>query len=117
MSNYTWTVCEPDVPNVIEKGPIPKEEIMETFENFPWMDRLRKCVEMKDDACFSPSVGFRNLDTMQGVEFSIVGTEAEYEFYIFNDFSNITRQTKEDAIQFLRAFINNDMDYIIEKMK
>jgi hypothetical protein len=118
MADYQWSICEPDDPNIIEKGSILKEQIMETFENYPWMDRLRKISTMKDDdVCFSPSVSFQNLDTEHRVEFSIVGTEADHEFYIFYDRSDITGQTKEDAIKFLEAFLNNDHDYMEAQMK
>jgi hypothetical protein len=136
MANYRWSICEPDNPDVIEKGSIRKEEIMETFEQFPWIDRLRKMAGMQDNAiCFSPSLEFENSDTKQGVTFSIVGTELTHEFYIFykrpatvktlglfkrhvdNHLSDITGQTKEDAIKFLNAFLNNDTVYLEEKIK
>jgi hypothetical protein len=136
MANYRWSVCEPDNPQVIEKGLIRKEEIRETFEQFPWMDRLRKIANMRnEDICFSPSLEFENLDTKQGVTFSIVGTVLENEFYIFykrsvtvktlglfkrqvdNHISDITGQAMEDAVRFLDAFLNNDSDYLEAKMK
>src|SRR6185503_5202234 len=114
---------EPDDPKVIEKGSIRKEKIVETFEQFPWIDHLRQMAGMKEDA------------TNQGVTFSIVGTESDHEFYIFykrtatirtlglfkkqvdNHISDITGQTKEDAINFLQAFLNNDTAYLEEKIK
>jgi hypothetical protein len=136
MANYRWSICEPDNPQVIEKGLIRKEDIRETFEQFPWMDRLRKIANMRnEDICFSPSLEFENLDTKQGVTFSIVGTVLEHEFYIFykrsvtvktlglfkrqvdNHISDITGQTTEDAVRFLDAFLNNDSDYLEAKMK
>jgi hypothetical protein len=136
MANYRWSICEPDNPQVIEKGIIRKEEIRETFEQFPWMDRLLKIANMRnEDICFSPSLEFENLDTKQGVTFSIVGTPVEHEFYIFykrsvtvktlglfkrqvdNHISDITGQTMEDAVRFLDAFLNNDSDYLEAKMK
>jgi len=136
MSNYRWSIYEPDDPKVIEMGSIRKEEIMETFEQFSWIDRLRRMAGMKEDAiCFSPSLEFKNLDTEQGVSFSIVGTESDHEFYIFytrpslsetrgmfdpdEDYqvSDLTGQTKEDAVKFLNAFLNNDTVYLEEKIK
>lgn len=136
MSNYRWSICEPDNPNVIEKGSIRKEMIVETFEQFPWMDRLQKMAFMKqDDICFSPSLEFENIDTKHGVTFSIVGEERSYEFYIFykrpatvklfgifkrntdNHLSDIVGQTMEDAITFLNAFLKDDTDYMEAKMK
>lgn len=136
MPTYRWTICEPDNPNIIEKGSIQKEAIMETFKEFPWIDRLCKVTSMKeDDVCFSPSLEFENIETKQGVSISIVGAEEKYEFYIFykrpsiikmfglfkrhvdNHLSDITGQTKQDAIQFLTAFVNNDTDFMESKMK
>jgi hypothetical protein len=68
MPNYRCSICEPDDPKVIEKGSIRKEEIIETFEQFPWEDRLRKMETMKDDdICFSPSLEFINTDAKQGL--------------------------------------------------
>jgi len=137
MANYKWSICEPDQKEVVEKGSIQKENIMETFEQFPWIDRLLKMAAMKEDEiCFSPSLGFKNVDNNSAVEFSIIGDEAENEFYIFyirpktikrlfgllqtdmeKYMSDITGQTKEDAIKFLKAFIGDDVDYMEAKMK
>ncbi len=101
------------------------------------MDRLQKVAGMNDkDICFSPSLEFENLETKQGVVFSIVGNDVvNHEFYIFYKrdkakksflgistkevkgyVSDITGQTKEDAIQFLTAFLNNDTAYLEEKI-
>jgi hypothetical protein len=136
MSDYSWSICEPDQSKVIEKGSIRKDKILETFDQFPWIDRLRKVAGMnEDDVCFSPSLGFKNPETGQGVEISIVGTEENYEFYIFyqrpaavrvfglfkknskHHLSDIAGQTKDDVIKFLSAFLNNDSNYMEAAMK
>jgi hypothetical protein len=137
MVNYRWSVCLPDNPEVIEKGNISREDILTTFLEFSWTDYLRKMATMKEkDIHYSPSLEFENKDTRQGVTFSIVGDEFKNEFYIFykrhktvksffglfsrevdDHVSDITGQTKEDAIKFLTAFLNNDADYMESKMK
>jgi hypothetical protein len=137
MSNYQWTICDPASPAVIEKGAIQKEDILETFRRFPWIDELRKMASMKEeDIHFSPSLEFENKDTKQGVSFSIVGDETTHEFYIFykrpktlksffglskkemEDYiSDITGQSMDDAINFLNAFLNNETDKLESLVK
>jgi hypothetical protein len=135
MANYRWSICEPDQPTVIEKGLILKEDLMAAFENFPWMGYLRQMEGMKEsDIHYSPSLEFENLDTKQDVVFSIAGNEVNNEFYVFYKrpktiktffglskkevdgyMTDITGQTKEDALHILTAFLNNDTDYLGEK--
>lgn len=137
MSQYRWSICEPETPEIIEKGLIEKDKIMETFEQFPWLIYLQQMAGMKeDDIHYSPSLEFENLETKQGVSISIAGETDKYEFYIFYKrnktiktffglstkevigyLSDITGQTKEDVIKFLSAFLNNDTIYLEEKMK
>ena len=134
---YRWSICEPDNPSVIEKGVIEKEDIVQTFIEFPWIDRLRKIATMKDDdVCFSPSIDFKNTETKQGVEFSIVGDENEYEFYFFYKrtkmvssffgfskktvegyLSNKTGLTKDDAVNILQEFIKDNFEYLELQVK
>lgn len=137
MSNYRWSICDPTNPVVIEKGKIEQDKIMETFEQFPWIEQLRSMSLMKEeDICFSPSLEFENTDTKLGVTFSIVGDEANYEFYIFYKrpktiksffglikrdveacVSDITGQTMDDARKFLAAFLNDDTAYMESQMR
>jgi hypothetical protein len=134
---YHWSICEPDNPAVIEKGLIQKEDILQTFIEFPWMDRLRKIAAMKDEeVCFSPSLEFVNKDAKQGVTFSIVGDENENEFYFFykrpktvSSFFGLSKKyvegylsdktglTKEDAVNILREFINYNFEYLELQVK
>ena len=137
MADFRWSICLPDNREIIEKGAINKQYIIETFENFPWMDHLRKMATIKDeDIHYSPSIEFEDMDSKQGVTFSIVGDENNNEFYIFYKrpktlksffgllkkdvdeyVSDITGQTKEDAVDFLKAFLSGDTVYLETKMK
>ncbi len=136
MANYRYSICEPDNPEVIEKGSIRKEMIMETFDQYPWMEKLKKITDMgEDNIYFSPSLEFENLDTTHAVSISILGDTSKYEFYTFyrrpktfkilglfkkkmdKYLSDITGQTKEDAARLLTAFLDNDYGYLEEVMK
>ncbi|MEI9910659.1 MAG: hypothetical protein WDO71_13870 [Bacteroidota bacterium] len=84
MAQYRWSICEPQTPEIIEKGLIEKDKIMEIFEQFPWQIYLQQMACMKEkDIHYSPSLEFENLETKQGVSISIAGEADKYEFYIF----------------------------------
>lgn len=137
MANYRWSICDPTSPTVIEKGRIEQDRILETFEQFPWIEQLRNMSSMKEeDICFSPSLEFENTDTKLGVLVSIVGDINNYEFYIFYKrpktvksffglikrniegcLSEITDQTMDSARKFLAAFINGDTAYMESQMR
>ncbi|MEI9945997.1 MAG: hypothetical protein WDN26_17470 [Chitinophagaceae bacterium] len=137
MSIYRWSTCLPDKAGINEMGLITKEDAIEAFEQFPWIEHLSKMDFLKEeDIYYSPSLEFENTDTKHMVTFSIVGDDKGNEFYIFykrpkvirsffglskkevEDYvSDITGQTKEDAIKFLTAFLNNDTAYMESKIK
>jgi hypothetical protein len=137
MANYRWSICDPADPVIIEKGAISRGDILKTFEEFPWMDYLKKMASMEEsDIHFSPSLEFENRNTGQVVTFSLVGDTDEHEFYIFYKrikkikyffglrekevegyLSDITGQTKADAIKFLNAFLDNDTEYMELQMR
>jgi hypothetical protein len=136
MPTYRWSICEPDNPEVIEKGSIRKEMIMEVFHQYPWMEKLEKVARMgEDNIYFSPSLEFENLDTTHAVSISILGDPWKYEFYtfyrrpktfkilgLFNKkmdkyLSDVTGQTKEDAGRLLTAFLDIDYQRVEEMMK
>ena len=84
MSNYRWSICDPAHPQVIEKGIVQKEEVLQIFEQYPWIEELQKLGDMQEkDIHFSPSVNFENLITKEGIDISIVGDITSYEFYVF----------------------------------
>lgn len=134
--NFRATFCDPFKADIIELGNIQKDKIIETFENTPWIDFLRKMELAKEDEIFfSPSLEIENKDTKHGLSISAVGAPNNYEFYIFykrpkkiklffglkekidnNYTSDKTGQTKKDVIDCLDALLRNDMEYLANKI-
>jgi hypothetical protein len=134
--NFRATFCDPFKAGIIELGNIQKDKIIETFENTPWVDFLRKMESAKEDEIFySPSLEIENKDNKHGLSISAVGVPNNYEFYIFykrpkkikilfglkekinnNYTSDKTGQTKQDVIDCLDALLCNDMEYLANKI-
>ena len=132
MSNYRWSICDPAHPQVIEKGIVQKEEVLQIFEQYPWIEELQKMGDMQEkDIHFSSSVNFENLITKEGIDISIVGDITSYEFYVFykrvitvkpflglgkavqkEKITDLTGQSKEDVKKILQAFIDEDVAYL-----
>jgi hypothetical protein len=70
---FKWTICDPLVEKVIEKGVILREAILPTFRAFPWASMLDKMrVAKESEIHFSPSVRFTNIEDNHSLEISIV---------------------------------------------
>lgn len=134
--NFRATFCDPFKADIIELGDIQKDKIIETFENTPWVDFLRKMELAKEDEIFySPSLEIENKDNKHGLAISAVGAPNNYEFYIFykrpkkikiffglkekinnNYTSDKTGQTKQDVIDCLDALLRDDTEYLANKI-
>ncbi len=138
MANYRWSICEPASANIIEMGSIEEENILQAFEDFPWLEHLQTMQNMKEhDIQYSPSLEFENTDTGRSITFWFTGQDiSSSEFYFFYKrpvilhyffglmkrkenayLSTIRRQTREGAILFLEAFLRDDIKYMETKMK
>lgn len=81
---YRWSVCDPLVESVIEKGRIRKEDILSTFKAFPWVDHLSKMETLQESQIhFSPSLEFANTLDNRGLTFSAIQEGEAFVFYIF----------------------------------
>ncbi|MCJ8273615.1 MAG: hypothetical protein MJK04_29975, partial [Psychrosphaera sp.] len=122
---YCWTVCDPTVANIIDKGTIEQKQIRDTFENFPWremLDKLNSADQSK--VYYSPSIEFRSEKDNRGITFSAVDAPDGYIFYIFYQrpekvkkwfgfleidepkfVSDILDQSKETALEILNEFV------------
>ena len=134
--NFRASVCDPFKPDVIELGDIPKDKIIDKFENTPWADFLRKMASAKkSDIFYSPSLEIENKDTKHGLNISVVGDPDKYEFYIFyqrpknvkilfglkeihkeNYMTDKTGQTRQDVLDCLNALLCNDTEYLSNKI-
>jgi predicted secreted protein len=127
---YKWSVCDPLIKDVIEKGNIDKEDIISTFTNYPWVEMLEKLAGAKqEDICFSPSLEFRDEESGRGITFSAVEKDNGYCFYVFfkrpetvsklfglrkvedpSYVSDILDQTTESSLELLNKFVSGKYD-------
>ena len=81
---YKWSICDPLIKDVIEKGAIDKADIIPTFNNFPWRELLNKLSSAKqEEIYYSPSLEFRDEESGRGITFSAVQDKNDYCFYVF----------------------------------
>lgn len=134
--NYRASFCDPFQKEIIELGDISKDDIIEKFEKTPWSDFLMRMGNAQEsEIYFSPSLEIENKDTKNALSISAVGYSEKYEFYIFykrpkkiklffglkekvnQDYiSDKTGQTTQDVLDCLKALINNDTDYLSNKI-
>lgn len=122
---FKWTVCDPLVEKVIEKGAISREAILPAFRDFPWTSMLAKMRAAKEkDIHFSPSVGFTNVEDGHALEISIVDDGKETVFYLFykesaadTAASDLLDQSAEATIEILGEFLAGQYDLIREQFR
>lgn len=135
---FRASFCDPFNPRIIELGGIGESEIIDKFKSIPWrdyLDRMGKASE--SEIHYSPSLEIENTENRNGVCISAVDdNKGGVEYYIFfkrpkevtkffgltkkmnnNYLTEITGQTGEDAIQCLTALINDEPDYLEQKIK
>lgn len=137
MNNYYYTICEPLNPEIVDKGDVAKENIIQTFEQFPWIHYLKQMEGKKDsEVYYSPSLEIMNKVTRHGLSISIVGDELKNEFFVFykrpalvkslfglikrnvdDHLTDITGQTKDDVLKILREYINENYAWLNEKIR
>lgn len=119
---YEWTICDPLIKDIIEKGEIKKENILQTFQKFPWKEMLEKMNDVKEsEIYYSPSLEFKNTQDHSTIVFSAIQEDTDiksknYIFYVFyrppgNDKRNpdeLLDQSPEDAEEMLKAFLSEN---------
>src|SRR5688500_13015570 len=88
MATFRYSICNPFSPDIIEKGVINKEEFLNIFKEFPWVDLLNEMKEAESsnsgkEIHYSPSFEIENSSNKNGLSISIVDIEKQNEFYIF----------------------------------
>ncbi|MCB0472902.1 MAG: hypothetical protein KDC56_07565 [Flavobacteriaceae bacterium] len=132
--NFRASFCDPFKRDIIELGTVQQDKIIELFENIPWSELLTKMSTAKPkEIHYSPSLEIENQDNQNGISISAVD---ETEWYIFfkrpkmvkkffglkeklnqHYLTEITGQSIEDVKNCLEALINNDLDFLEEKIK
>ncbi len=134
--NFRASFCDPFKPDIIELGDIDKEKIMETFENIPWDDYLKRMEIAKDeDLYYSPSFEVENKDNKNGLSVSIIDDEEWYIFYnrpkvmkklgwfrtteyLNNDYgTHATEQSIDNVRECLKALIDNDLEFLEKEIR
>jgi len=130
---FRASFCDPFQKEIIEIGEIAVDKIIETFQQIHWTDFLEKIKERPDDEIFySPSLEIENMENKNGVVISAIDNADYLEFYIFykrfdkiksrqhapdEKETMITEQTYDDAVKCLNALINNDLDFLENKIQ
>jgi len=134
--NFRASFCNPFQKDIIELGSISKDSILDKFESTPWVDILRQMRHAREDEIhYSPSLEIENKDNKHGLSISAVGDPENFEFYIFykrpknvksffglrektneNFTTNKTGQTKQDVIECLKALLNNNIEFLENKI-
>lgn len=133
---FKATFCDPLKPGIIELGDISQDAVIARFEIIDWNDYLQKMAVTKQEAIYySPSFEVENIETKNGLAISAVGDPGNYEFYIFykrpkkvkiflgwkekldeNYCTDIQGQTKNDAVDCLKALLRNDTEFLANKI-
>ena len=127
---YKWSICDPLIEDVIEKGKINKYDIESKFSEYPWEEMLAKLSGKKmEEIHFSPSLEFRDEKRGRSITFSAVENDNGYCFYIFfkrpetvsklfglikkedpDYFSELLDQTTDSAAKILNKFVSGKYD-------
>lgn len=88
MSSFRYSICNPFSPEIIEKGAISKEDFINIFKEFPWVDLLNESKEAESSESgkkvhYSPSLEIENSSNKNGLSISIAEVVEQPEFYIF----------------------------------
>ena len=137
MSEFKHSFSDPFFPEIMDLGPIAKDQIIHKFQDIPWNMYISRMSESKGfEIFFSPSLEIENKRTYQGLSISAIGDGSLEEFYIFYkrpkkikrllglikqedpDFtSEIVIQTQEEVVDLLRAFIDGNAKYLEKNIK
>ncbi|TDW99262.1 hypothetical protein [Dinghuibacter silviterrae] len=133
---FKITFCDPFKKDIVDLGESAGDDVVQRFEGTDWAGYLSRMSNASEsDIFYSPSFGVENMESRHGLSISAVGEPGSYEFYIFykrpkkvkklfglmeklddNYLSDRTGQTKEDAIECLRALLANNADLLAVKI-
>lgn len=129
MTEFRHRICEPLNPHIIGKGSIAKNDIIATFNNFPWDKYLKQMETAKASLIYySPSLEIENKNNKNGLAISAVGKPNNNTFHVFfkrpkmlirffglfeemNEHytSNLTDKTEKDVLFYLEALGENKL--------
>ncbi len=131
---FKASFCDPFKSDIIEYGMVESDKIMDAFDKIPWLQLLTKMKAAKDSEIhYSPSFEIENTTNNHGLSLSALDGGEWYIFYkrpkkvklLFglierlnkNYLTEVHGQTEKDAKECMKALINNDLEYLNEKVK
>lgn len=131
---FRASFCDPFKKDIIELGAIDKDKIMAKFESIDWVDYLNRVETAgENEIYYSPSLEIENKTNKNGL---VVTAIDGAEWYIFfkrpkmvkkffglyeklneNYLTDVTGQTEQDVRNCLMALINNDLQFLENKIK
>lgn len=131
---FRASFCDPFKADIIEMGEIEKDKILETFEQIKWIELVGKMKNAQNtELYYSPSLEIENMNNQNGISVSAVDGIEWYIFFKrpkmvkkffglsekmdYNYLTDITGQTIDDVRACILALINDDLNFLEEKIK
>lgn len=126
---FNVVFTDPFQEKLIELGTMSKEEVLQKFEQIPWLNLLQEMKQKKEDEIYySPSFDIENTETGHGICVSILEENCWYVFYRrpkhFTSFfglikrfkkdytSDILDQSRSTTEKAIHALLNDEYDYL-----
>lgn len=128
------TFCDPLESDIIDLGDFSESGAINRFESIDWDASLAKMLNVDQSKIFySPSLEISSYDGVQSIAISVVGEPDRNEFFLFYKrpreqkvlglwkrvnsryVSDKTGQSRQDAIDCLKALIRNDVQFLEDK--
>ncbi len=131
---FTVSFGNPFQKEVVDLGVMERHKIVEKFNSIDWNDYLKR-MELADESeiYYSPSFEVVNTADTHGLAFYATGKNEWYVFYkrpkrvkVFfglferlneNYLTETEEQTKQDVINYLNALLDNNLEFLEEKLK
>lgn len=131
---FTVSFGNPFQKEVVDLGVMERHKIVEKFNSIDWNDYLKR-MELADESEIYYSPSFEIIDTTDtyGLSTSAIGDNDWYIFYkrpkkvkVFlglferlneNYLTETENQTKKDVIDCLNALLQNNLEFLDEKIK
>jgi len=79
---FKYTICNPLNPNILDKGPISKEDFIQVLNEFQWLKMLNAQIAADESKIYySPSLELVNANSNHGLAISIIEPNQFYIFY------------------------------------
>lgn len=120
-----YSICDPFRKDVVKKGKIEFSEVLSTFQEFPWLETLKKMEHTpEEDIYYSPSVEFYDNEQKRGLEISAVanGDHVANDGFIFYVFYKrpktfITKKWFKQTEQHNPEYVSECLDLSLDETK